>query len=107
VRVTAPPPLFPESDADIGQVAEPNVPAMVKSRMLYDHFIVRVAELTAKEPRKPAELREELQLEDSQLDAWLKRAVTEGRLTKLTKPVRYRAAPGFDLQVDLFDAGED
>ncbi len=107
VPVGGPPPLFPESDADMGQVAEPNVPTIVKSRMLYDHFIVRVAELTTKEPREPAQLKEDLDLETPQLDAWLKRGVAEGRLKKLTKPLRYQAAPGFDLQVDLFDTSED
>jgi DNA-binding transcriptional regulator GbsR (MarR family) len=46
-----------------------------------------------------------LKLEKSQVSAWLKRAVIERKITKLTKPVRYQVSEFGQQQASLF--GDD
>jgi len=40
-------------------------------------------------PKSAADLAGQLDVAKGQLDTWLKRAVYEGRVIKLTRPVRY------------------
>ena len=56
----------------------------------YDLFVFKVQTLCANEPRTPDELIDALGLNKAQLNTWLKQAVENGTLKKLTKPVRYQ-----------------
>lgn len=57
---------------------------------LYGLFLHRIEQLAATTPATPDQLLEGLEIGRSQLDGWLKRAVQEGRVKKLSKPVRYQ-----------------
>ena len=56
----------------------------------YDLFLIKVESLCSDAPKKPDELVEALNLNKNQLNAWLKHAVSEEKLKKLTRPVRYQ-----------------
>jgi len=55
----------------------------------YEFFLRRMESLTGKEPKTVEQLLREMDISKTQLNAWLKRAVAEKRLRKLSKPVRY------------------
>ncbi len=55
----------------------------------YSLFVSKVTLLCADHPRSANELVEEFSLSKTQLNVWLKRAVADGYLKKLYKPVRY------------------
>ena len=55
----------------------------------YDSFLVNVRSACAKEARSPNELQIQLNVDRGQLDTWLKKAVEDEHLRKLTRPVRY------------------
>ncbi len=60
----------------------------------YEFFLRRMEALTGKGPKTVEHLLGEMDISKTQLNAWLKRAVSEKRLRKLSKPVRYaRHAP--------------
>ncbi len=71
--------------------SEPSVSESVNlSRIpLYDLFVSKVTLLCGCRSRTTDELAEELSLNKTQLNTWLKQAVTDGHLIKLKKPVRY------------------
>jgi predicted Rossmann fold nucleotide-binding protein DprA/Smf involved in DNA uptake len=56
----------------------------------YELFLVRVQNVLATSPLTLEQLRGCLDLTKPQLGAWLKRAVSEGQIKRLSKPVRYR-----------------
>jgi predicted Rossmann fold nucleotide-binding protein DprA/Smf involved in DNA uptake len=56
----------------------------------YELFLAKARPLCSEAPRTPEELTEALGLKKSQANDWLKQAVAEGRLQKVSKPVRYR-----------------
>ncbi len=56
----------------------------------YDLFLVKAELLCSDAPKTPGELVETLDLNKTQLDVWLKRAVSEQKLKKLARPVRYQ-----------------
>jgi predicted Rossmann fold nucleotide-binding protein DprA/Smf involved in DNA uptake len=56
----------------------------------YDFFLLRVKNLTEGNPLTVEQLQDCLDLAKPQLGVWLKRAVSEGQIRKLSKPVRYR-----------------
>lgn len=56
----------------------------------YQLFLQEVAEVCRDEAQTPAELERRLEVGKAQVAAWLKRAVSDGRLEKLTRPTRYR-----------------
>ena len=56
----------------------------------YDFFLLRVKNLAEVSPLTVEQLRDRLDLAKPQLDVWLKRAVSEGQIKKLSKPVRYQ-----------------
>jgi DNA-binding transcriptional regulator LsrR (DeoR family) len=53
-------------------------------------FLHRLRTLTAKTPTTDQELLTRLNIGKPQLRDWLKRAMEEGQVTKLSKPVRYQ-----------------
>ncbi len=56
----------------------------------YQLFLRRLQVLAAKTPATDQELLERLDIGKSQLQEWLKRAMAEGQVKKLNKPVRYQ-----------------
>ncbi len=59
--------------------------------VFYEVFISKVKVLCKDDPKTRAQLAEELQLQKTQLDTWLKQAVQDGKLEKLQRPkVRYQ-----------------
>ena len=68
--------------------ADQGAPAASKS--LYELFLEKMRDACSVAPRKPTELAEELDLIPAQVKAWMERAVDEGQIEKLTRPVRYR-----------------
>ncbi|MEW8402412.1 MAG: DNA-processing protein DprA [Candidatus Thiodiazotropha sp.] len=56
----------------------------------YDLFLVKAELLCSDAPRTLDELVEALDLNKTQLNLWLKRAVSEEKLKKLARPVRYQ-----------------
>ena len=56
----------------------------------YETFLDTVREFCGEMARRPAELGELIPVGRSRLNFWLKRAVSENKLEKLSKPVRYQ-----------------
>lgn len=56
----------------------------------YDFFLIMLECETRISPETAKTLQHKLGVSKSQLNDWLKRAVAEGRVTKLNKPVRYQ-----------------
>jgi len=56
---------------------------------LYDHFLLMLRNATGS-PKTIDELLEATQLHKTQLSEWLKQAVADDKVTKLSRPVRYQ-----------------
>lgn len=69
---------------------------------LFQIFVNKIEELTGEVPIKVDEIASNLELEKSQVNAWLKRAVEEGLAKKLQKPVRYQILVKSQKQTSLF-----
>lgn len=93
-----------EADIELNQVASGHVseettdsgpetcvpkPGDLSKVTFYELFVVKTRQLCASEPRTTDELLDALALNKTQLNTWLKQAVEDGELKKLTKPVRY------------------
>ncbi|MYE01052.1 MAG: DNA-processing protein DprA [Alphaproteobacteria bacterium] len=59
---------------------------------LYALFVDRAVGIVSAEPMSTAGIAERLRVTKPQATEWLKRAADEGRLVRVEKPVRYRAA---------------
>lgn len=94
----------PKSGADPEQDG-PNAPIRASSNEVtfYEFFLHRVTGLTAQAALGVDDLQQHLDVSKTQLNAWLKRAVADKRLRKLTKPVRYRAQSIEPEQTSIFD----
>ena len=57
---------------------------------LYECFLLQLQRLTTTTPLKSEELLVATQLHKSQLNAWLKQALSEGRVQELKRPKRYQ-----------------
>ena len=57
---------------------------------LYELFLHRFGDLTASKTLSPAEISQQLKIKKPQINAWLKRGVSEEKVEKLNKPVRYQ-----------------
>lgn len=68
------------------------VTSTVAATSLYEHFLTKLAEEVTRGPVTAEALQEKLELHKSQLADWLKRGIADGRIEKLSKPVRYRLA---------------
>lgn len=95
----------PAVDRPLALVAEPAPPALKLREIstpvanaldklgLYQLFLHHLRTLTAKMPFTDQDLQDllaRLEIGKPQLRDWLKRAIEEGQVTKLTKPVRYQ-----------------
>jgi predicted Rossmann fold nucleotide-binding protein DprA/Smf involved in DNA uptake len=56
----------------------------------YGFFLLRMKNLAESSPLTVEQLQDRLDLAKPQLGVWLKRAVSEGQIRKLSRPVRYR-----------------
>jgi len=68
----------------------------------YSLFLVRMLDITAAKPMKADDIALRLDLKKSQTNAWLKRGVSDGKIKKVTKPVRYQSATAGCQQSSLF-----
>lgn len=68
----------------------------------YVLFVARMSDLTVDVPLSAEEISERLELHKTQVTAWLKRAVDDKFVVKLSKPVRYQARPAPKSQPSLF-----
>lgn len=68
----------------------------------YTLFLARVAGLTSVSPLAKEDIAARLDLHKTQVNAWLKRAVSEQYITKIARPVRYTITKPDDLQPSLF-----
>ena len=68
----------------------------------YMLFQNRVLAITTNGPMKPDEIARCLKLQGSQVKTWLKQGVDDGKITKLTRPVRYQATAHVQRQAPLF-----
>lgn len=74
----------------------------IESNMtLYEVFLAKVEALAGSEPVGADHLRAKLDLTQSQIKAWLNRAVGEKKLQKLSKPLRYRVVRHEQQQLAL------
>lgn len=60
----------------------------------YEFFLSKVQQLCRDKALSPKELADELGLQKSQLNLWLKKALADGFLEKLSRPVRYQWKKG-------------
>ena len=70
----------------------------------YMLFQNRVLTITENGPLKPDEIALCLKLQSSQVKTWLKQGVDDGKITKLTRPVRYQSTAHVQHQASLFAA---
>lgn len=68
----------------------------------YEHFLRRFKTLTISMPQTIEELLVHLDLNKSQLNDWLKRALSDGVIEKLSKPVRYKLKDTVPEQGSIF-----
>ncbi len=61
----------------------------IQRMSLYDHFLL-LASVNAKEPQSVEQLIALTGLQKAQLNAWLKDAIEEGKMDKLSRPIRYQ-----------------
>lgn len=73
-----------ESDSATDALVTPEIP-----ESFYHYFLLRLKESCSDQPKTVDNLVEELEVNKTQLNVWLKTAVSEGVLSKKNKPVRY------------------
>ncbi len=79
------------TDADVGQPEQPKASSRPADDLdFYGLFLMKVKLLCSDAPKTPDELVEALGLNKTQLNTWLKRSVSEEKLKKLARPVRYQ-----------------
>ena len=71
----------------------------------YSLFLNRMLDITADSPMKSEDVATRLELPKSQVNAWLKQGLQDGKITKSTRPVRYKSAATKRKQTTLF--GDD
>ena len=81
------------------ETVEPSASTIID---LFQLFICKIEKLTAEDPLKANEIASQLELEKSQVNAWLKRAVEEGLAEQLQRPVRYQITGKARKQASLF-----
>ncbi|SET87880.1 DNA-processing protein DprA [Oceanicella actignis] len=68
----------------------------------YSLFLQCLRRLTDDAPMNVEDIATRLELEKAQVNAWLKRGMTDGQIKKLSKPVRYQSASADQRQASLF-----
>ncbi len=62
----------------------------IQRMSLYEHFLLLIASVASTEPQTVEQLLALTGLQKSQLNAWLKDAIEEGKMDKLSRPIRYQ-----------------
>ncbi|MDP5290863.1 DNA-processing protein DprA [Oceanimonas sp. CHS3-5] len=75
---------------------QPSIAADLSMFSLYDHFLLLLAN-EACSPKTVDELLDITQLHKSQLNVWLKKAIEDENVAKLSRPVRYQWANQSDM----------
>lgn len=88
----------PEAQASVERQNDQSDPA---SWSFYDFFLSKLATETRDSAITPDELHKCLDVNKTQLGDWLKRALAEGKVEKLNKPVRYRRVKFKQASLDL------
>lgn len=101
-KASSPPPAGERTQSDRLPAALPAEARRLADVDFYTLFLAHMAELTSTEPMAAADIAARLKLEKSQANAWLKRAVSEGKVAKLKRPVRYQADAAERRQASLF-----
>ncbi|MBX7540305.1 DNA-processing protein DprA [Qipengyuania sphaerica] len=70
---------------------------------LFTLFLQHFSKLTIDSPLPADAIADQLDLQKSQVNAWLKRGISEGVVRKLTKPVRYELCSSGVRQASLFE----
>ncbi|MGM1051014.1 MAG: DNA-processing protein DprA [Pseudomonadota bacterium] len=83
-------PSEPEAPQSDSAALESEAARPLEGIDFYQLFLAELHRL-AQKPRTPAEITSATGLHKTQVNAWLKQAVEEGRLKKLSRPVRYQA----------------
>ncbi len=81
--------------------SEINTCTSITTMSFYEFFAQKLSEVCRTSPKTPGELAEIFDLNKTQTNAWLKRAVGEKKVKKLSKPVRYQWIDS--QQTPLFD----
>jgi predicted Rossmann fold nucleotide-binding protein DprA/Smf involved in DNA uptake len=90
--------LLPEAVAEQPRGASPRLAGVD----FYSLFLVSIGDITSAAPMTVDEIAKRLELKKAQASAWLKRGVGEGKIKKLTKPVRYQFSTARRQQASLF-----
>lgn len=69
----------------------------------YELFLLKIQELAATEAKSVDELVEDFKVSKTQLNKWLKQAVKDKKVKKLSKPVRYQFPKQCINQTKMFD----
>lgn len=93
--------LSPEATITPTTAATEN-PRLVEADF-YALFLARMLDLTSTAPMTVDDVAARLELEKSQVNAWLKQAMSDGKISRLTKPVRYQIAAARRQQASLFE----
>jgi predicted Rossmann fold nucleotide-binding protein DprA/Smf involved in DNA uptake len=92
--IAEPPQSYPtEEEATESAGVTPPIEAtasLVATASLYEHFLAKFVKEAARGPVTAEALQDMLELNKSQLADWLKRGISDGRIEKLNKPVRYQ-----------------
>ena len=77
-------------DGAAGEVKTSHAPPVPPQHAFYRLFLTQIQPKCSSEPQSADDLASYFDIKKSQLNDWLKRAVSEGRLEKLDRPVRYQ-----------------
>jgi predicted Rossmann fold nucleotide-binding protein DprA/Smf involved in DNA uptake len=79
-----------QDSAAVNEVQSLQPERYAETLSFYDFFLLRLKNLAEGSPLTVEQLQDRLDLAKPQLGVWLKRAISEGQIKKLSKPVRYR-----------------
>ena len=98
--------LFNDSVEAIQQPPQEDVQTKsISENSLYEVFLMRLGGLLEENPLTRKELQEIFHLTPSQLDAWLTKAIGDGKISKKGRPMRYEIAHGVqNNQLAMFDS---
>ncbi|MYG51290.1 MAG: DNA-processing protein DprA [Rhodospirillaceae bacterium] len=89
-------PYAPASDTPVSTASagkEHHVPTVPNDLTFYGLFLAKLAAATAQEPLSGDAIAQRFDIAKTQAKEWLGRGVAEGRVERVTAPVRYRAPP--------------
>ena len=98
--------LFDDSEEGIPQSPQDDVQIeSISENSLYEVFLMRLGGLLEEDPLTRKELQGIFDLTPSQLDAWLTKAIVDGKISKKGRPMRYEITHGSQNdQLAMFDS---